>query len=65
MPALTRRSSSLASSSSEDSGWTKEPAVVSDEEYATNFQDGYSERPLSEQLEPIAVVGMGMIELDH
>lgn len=38
---------------------------MSDEEYATNFQDGYSERPLSEQLEPIAVVGMGMIELDH
>ncbi|ORY03478.1 hypothetical protein BCR34DRAFT_492333 [Clohesyomyces aquaticus] len=59
MPGLTRRSSSLASSSSDEPDWTRELAIVSDEEYASNFQDGYSEKPLNEQLEPIAVVGMG------
>ncbi|KAL2802399.1 KR domain-containing protein [Aspergillus granulosus] len=60
MPALTRQSvSSLASSLSDEPDWLKELAIVSDEEYAAHFHDDYTEKPLSEQLEPIAVVGMG------
>ena len=59
MPGLILRSSSLASSSSDEPERLQELAIVSDEEYAANFHDDYSEKPLSEQLEPIAVVGMG------
>ncbi|KAF9884961.1 hypothetical protein FE257_000871 [Aspergillus nanangensis] len=33
--------------------------IVTDAEYIANAIDGYTELPLSEQLEPIAVVGMG------
>ena len=65
MPALTRRSSSLASSTGDEPDWLKELAIVSDEEYAANFHNGYSEKPLNEQLEPIAVIGMGNIDLHY
>jgi hypothetical protein len=63
MPALTRRSSSLSSFASDDSALSKEFTIVSDEDYAANFQNEYAEKPLSEQLEPIAVVGMGKIHV--
>lgn len=33
--------------------------IVTDAEYAGISFPGYSEKPLSEQLEPIAVIGMG------
>ncbi|KAJ5307079.1 hypothetical protein N7508_006094 [Penicillium antarcticum] len=59
MPSLLRRPSSLASTSSEESDWLNEHAIVSDKEYNAIYFDGYAEKPISEQLEPIAVVGMG------
>jgi hypothetical protein len=58
MPASTRHQSS--SGSSEDS--SSQFRFSEDSEYpALSFAD-YSEKPISEQLEPIAVVGMGMLE---
>jgi hypothetical protein len=63
MPAIVRQASSAASSSN-GSGWTEgnNDAYVADHEYpAIDFQ-GYAEKPLSEQLTPIAVVGMGMLK---
>jgi hypothetical protein len=33
--------------------------IITDEEYAAKLLPGNNEKPLSEQLEPIAVVGMG------
>lgn len=38
-----------------------ETQVVSDHEYPALSFPGYAEKPLAEQLEPIAVVGMGML----
>jgi hypothetical protein len=66
MPGIIRESSSSASSSSNGSGWTENNnGYVADHEYpAIDFQ-GYAEKPLSEQLTPIAVVGMGMSNLQH
>jgi hypothetical protein len=61
MPSLLRRPSSLASSSSEESDWLNEHAIVSDKEYNAIYFDGCAEKPISEQLEPIAVVGMGNV----
>ena len=54
-------SSSSGSSDAESSPKSAFDAqhVVGDAEYAAASFPGYSEAPLSEQLEPIAVVGMG------
>lgn len=38
------------------------PGLLKDHEYPALSVPGYSEKPLSEQLEPIAVVGMGMLK---
>lgn len=59
MPRRVRRSSSLTVAGSDESETLQSLTIVGDEEYAANFQDDYSEEPLSKQLEPIAVVGMG------
>jgi hypothetical protein len=66
MPGIILESSSSASSSSNGSGWTENNnGFVADDEYpAIDFQ-GYAEKPLSEQLTPIAVVGMGKSNLLH
>jgi hypothetical protein len=37
--------------------------IVSDNEYAGGFSNRANEPPLSEQLEPIAVIGMGGISM--
>lgn len=62
MPAIIVKERS--SSMSENSPCEKYDSpfqVMDDGEYpAVNFP-GYSEKPLSEQLEPIAVVGMGTL----
>jgi hypothetical protein len=59
MPYL-RESSSSPASGSEAAGFTQYgQRIVNDDAYAANSFPGYSEKPLSEQLEPIAVVGMG------
>jgi len=43
------------------SGWTpvNSQQIIDDDTYAANLSSTYAEKPLSEQLEPIAVVGMG------
>ena len=67
MPGLLRETLSSSSSSSEISSShglsdCTEP-VVKDMEYAALPYPGYSEKALSEQLEPIAVCGMGRLAL--
>lgn len=62
MPHFVERSSSGSS----DAEWTLKldfdaQRIFSDAEYAGVHFPGSSEVPLSEQLEPIAVVGMGKI----
>lgn len=37
--------------------------AIEDSQYPAPLFNFYSEKPLSEQLEPIAVVGMGMLEM--
>jgi hypothetical protein len=65
------RSSTPSTDSSDESGdqlpyRTLAQSIIDDVSYAENvgntFPD-YTEKPLSEQLEPIAVVGMGMYPL--
>jgi hypothetical protein len=63
MPSRIRESSSSASSSVNDGGWPGNNVIVSDDEYPAVYFDGQAERPLSEQLTPIAVVGMGLYSL--
>ncbi len=64
MPGILREthwsnsSKSLSSSENEFSG-DIEPSYK-DSEYAAASYPGYSEKPLAEQLEPVAVCGMGM-----
>ncbi|RYP59770.1 hypothetical protein DL771_010748 [Monosporascus sp. 5C6A] len=58
MPGLLRTSSPVSTSSRDSgSGLSPEPGAVGD--YAAASFPGYAEKPLHEQLEPIAVVGMG------
>ncbi|EER28768.1 polyketide synthase, putative [Coccidioides posadasii C735 delta SOWgp] len=57
MPFLRNRCSSGSDSSKDD--YSSVTSVVSDYEYPASSIPGYGEKPLSEQLEPIAVVGMG------
>ncbi|KAL2831374.1 KR domain-containing protein [Aspergillus cavernicola] len=63
MPGLLRVSRSSSSSASEDgnstAGSTPPPASEDGAQYpAVSFQ-GYPEKPLNEQIEPIAIIGMG------
>ncbi|KMU81132.1 lovastatin nonaketide synthase [Coccidioides immitis RMSCC 3703] len=57
MPFLRNRCSSGSDSSNDH--YSSVTSVVSDYEYPASSIPGYGEKPLSEQLEPIAVVGMG------
>jgi hypothetical protein len=62
MPALisnSYRSSSPSEDSFDDNGSATTPSIIDDLQYPALSFPGYSEKPLSEQLEPIAVVGMG------
>ncbi|KAI1381386.1 putative polyketide synthase [Hypoxylon crocopeplum] len=58
MPAMLRSSSASSSASDGDTPGTSVGSSVNGEYPAVTFPD-YSEKPLDEQLEPIAVVGMG------
>ena len=64
MPGLLKES--FSSSSSEPGSFTDDgisrgiEPVNKDATYAAASYPGYSEKPLAEQLEPIAVCGMGM-----
>lgn len=62
MPSLIkqyRSSSSSERSSSSESVEAGNIQVIDDGDYPALFFPGYAEKPLGEQLEPIAVVGMG------
>lgn len=62
MPALIRTESSTGRS--EDSPGhidNNDLRFLEDHEYPALLFPGYSEKPLSEQLEPIAVIGMGTL----
>jgi hypothetical protein len=62
MPGLIRQSYSSASSSDgsfNDDGSISSTGIHDDLSYPALSFPGYGEKPLSEQLEPIAVVGMG------
>jgi len=60
MPGLLRAASPSLSSDGNDNqaGWTP-PTSDDGRHYPATSFPGYSEKPLNEQLEPIAVVGMG------
>ena len=62
MPSLIkqyRSSSSSERSSSSEGGEAGNAQVIDDGDYPGLSFPGYTEKPLGEQLEPIAVVGMG------
>ncbi|KAL8727151.1 MAG: hypothetical protein Q9166_006247 [cf. Caloplaca sp. 2 TL-2023] len=59
MPYIRDTSSSASSSSGHRSSPANGTHIVYDDEYPAVSFPGYHEKPLSEQLEPIAVVGMG------
>ncbi|KAH6603957.1 polyketide synthase [Trichoderma cornu-damae] len=64
MPAILRNSSPSSQSSFDglhntDTNPSSAVSSAGDEEYAAASFPGYAEKPLDEQLEPIAVVGMG------
>jgi len=61
MPGIVRQYTPSTSSESYGSAASEENVgFVADHDYpALEFQ-GYAEKPLSEQLTPIAVIGMGM-----
>lgn len=62
MPGLIRQSYSSSSSSDgsfNDDGSVSSSVVLQDLQYPALSFPGYSEKPISKQLEPIAVVGMG------
>lgn len=64
MPLLgTRDRSSSRSWDKSDSASDSEPLGIDPLEYPALSFPGYSEKPLNEQLEPIAVIGMGKYEL--
>lgn len=64
MPHFVESSSSSTSDAESSPGPGFEAQrIVSDPEYAASSMPGCTEAPLSEQLEPIAVVGMGKIPL--
>lgn len=64
MPGLLKES--FSSSSSESDSFTKDGVwggiepINKDATYAAASHPGYSEKPLAEQLEPLAVCGMDM-----
>ena len=60
MPGLIiNQSASQSSSEAHDGASTPSSLTIDDIEYPAVTFPGYAEKPLSEQLEPIAVVGMG------
>lgn len=64
MPGLIRSSSSSSRSSYEDANTPgTDPSSASSSEAGDDYPalsfPGYAEKPLDEQLEPIAVIGMG------
>ena len=65
MPWMYRNG--IGSSSDESSGDSspQDSQIVENDEYPALSFPGYAEKPLTEQLEPIAVVGMGKIEFSR
>lgn len=63
MPALLQDQTSPGLSEAySDADYHSSAQIVEDSDYPAISFDGYSEKPLSQQLEPIAVVGMGMFQ---
>ncbi len=58
MPYLRSGSSPSRTETTPEPGYDGQQ-IVDDHAYAANSFPGYAEKPLSEQLEPIAVVGIG------
>ena len=65
MPGLLRdgfsSSSSESGSFTENGAWAGIESSKKDAPYVAASYPGYSEKPLAEQLEPIAVCGMGKV----
>ncbi|KAI1424314.1 KR domain-containing protein [Xylaria sp. FL1777] len=59
MPSVNRSPSSSSQSSSDETGFSSSGSSSDGNEYPAKSFPDYAEKPLSEQLEPIAVVGMG------
>ncbi|KAL8857761.1 MAG: hypothetical protein Q9178_005661 [Gyalolechia marmorata] len=59
MPFIRDNSSSSSSSPERRNNYAAGTHIVQDDEYPAVSFPGYHEKPLSDQLEPIAVVGMG------
>jgi hypothetical protein len=64
MPGLTFDRSSSSSSGSTPLSTPENEGFVSDMQYPAVSFPGYAEKPLSQQLEPIAVIGMGEFQLN-
>ena len=58
MPFLSQGSSS-SGSIPDTNDLPRDKVIIDDNDYVALDFEGYAEKPLSEQLEPIAVVGMG------
>lgn len=61
MPWMYRYGHGSSSDESSDSSPARGSRIVDNDDYPALAFPGYTEKPLTEQLEPIAVVGMGMI----
>ncbi len=62
MPWIDRNEAGSSSDQSSISSWACGSEIVDNDNYpALSFPD-YAEKPLTEQLEPIAVIGMGKID---
>lgn len=62
MPWIYRNGVSPSSDESSDDDSAISPKIIENGDYPALSFPGYHEKPLTEQLEPIAVVGMGEIE---
>ena len=63
MPFLTRDFPSVGPRDNTfiDDSISRKTRIIDNHEYAALSAPGYAEKPLDEQLEPIAVVGMGTL----
>ncbi len=62
MPWIYRNGVSSSSDEASDDDSALNPNIIDNDDYPALSFPGYDEKPITEQLEPIAVVGMGKIE---
>lgn len=61
MPWMYRNGVGSSGDESSDSSSSHGSQIIENDDYPALSFPGYTEKPLNEQLEPIAVVGMGKI----